>query len=112
MHRPFLGADEASLLTRSGRVKGFLFDKNIPQNVTFTAALPVSHARDLGPSVSDTTIWQHARSNGLAIVSKDADFSHRMMIATPPPWVVHLRCLLNGLRLSSKECCARGWRHR
>ena len=25
------------------------------------------------------------------IVSKDADFSHRMMIAPPPPWVVHLR---------------------
>ncbi len=72
-------------------MKGFLLDENIPQNVTFTAALPVSHARDLGASVSDTTIWQHARSNGLAIVSKDADFSHRMMIATPPPWVVHLR---------------------
>ena len=46
-------------------MKGFLPDENIPRNVTFTAALPVIHARDLGASVSDTTIWQHARSNGL-----------------------------------------------
>lgn len=91
MHRPFLRVDEASLHTRTGRVKGFLLDENIPRNVTFTPALPVSHARDLGPSASDTTIWQHAREQELAIVSKDADFSHRMMAASPPPWVVHLR---------------------
>lgn len=72
-------------------MKAFLLDENIPQNVTFAAALTVMHARDLGASVSDTAIWQHAGSHGLVIVSKDADFSHRMRIATPPPWVVHLR---------------------
>ena len=91
MHRTFLGVDEASFLTRTGRVKGWLFDENVPRNVTFIPVLPVSHARDLGASASDTAIWRHARNNELAIVSKDADFSHRMMIATPPPWVVHLR---------------------
>jgi predicted nuclease of predicted toxin-antitoxin system len=42
-------------------------------------------------SVSDTTLWSHARANQLVIVSKDADFSHRIMLASPPPWVVHLR---------------------
>ena len=72
-------------------MKGFLLDENVPRNVTFTPALPVIHARHLGASVSDTTIWQHARSNGLVIVSKDADFSHRIMLASPPPWVGHLR---------------------
>jgi predicted nuclease of predicted toxin-antitoxin system len=36
-------------------------------------------------------LWQHARENELVIVSKDADFPHRMMLASPPPWVVHLR---------------------
>lgn len=25
------------------------------------------------------------------IVTKDADFSHRVMLTEPPPWVVHLR---------------------
>ncbi len=38
-------------------MKGFLLDENIPRNVTFTPALPVSHASDLGASVSDTMIW-------------------------------------------------------
>jgi hypothetical protein len=65
-------------------VKGWLLDENIPRNVTFTPALPVSHARDLGPSVSDTLIWSHAREHALAIVSKDADFSHRIMLGAPP----------------------------
>jgi predicted nuclease of predicted toxin-antitoxin system len=72
-------------------VKGFLFDENLPQNITFAATLPLTHARGLGVSVSDSTLWQHARANQLVIVSKDADFSHRMMLASPPPWVVHLR---------------------
>jgi predicted nuclease of predicted toxin-antitoxin system len=72
-------------------VKGWLLDENIPRNVTFTPALPLSHVRDLGAGASDTTIWRHAREKELAIVSKDADFSHRMMLASPPPWVVHLR---------------------
>jgi predicted nuclease of predicted toxin-antitoxin system len=72
-------------------LKGFLLDENIPRNVTFTPVLPVFHARDLGASVSDTAIWRHARENELAIVSKDADFSNRIMLSSPPPWVVHLR---------------------
>jgi len=72
-------------------VKGWLLDENVPRNVTFTPVLPVSHARDLGASVSDTLIWLHAREHALAIVSKDADFSHRIMLGSSPPWVVHLR---------------------
>jgi predicted nuclease of predicted toxin-antitoxin system len=72
-------------------VKGYLLDENLPQNITFTPALPFTHARDLGVSVSDSMLWQHARANQLVIVSKDADFSHRIMLASPPPWVVHLR---------------------
>jgi predicted nuclease of predicted toxin-antitoxin system len=27
----------------------------------------------------------------LIIVSKDADFSDRIIVQTPPPWVIHLR---------------------
>jgi predicted nuclease of predicted toxin-antitoxin system len=42
-------------------------------------------------SPSDELLWNHARENRLAIVSKDADFSDRIMLTQPPPWVVHLR---------------------
>ena len=30
-------------------------------------------------------------SEKLVIVSKDADFSDRIMLSAPPPWIVHLR---------------------
>lgn len=70
---------------------GFLFDENIPRNITFAPQMPVFHVRDLGQSISDTTIWRHARENKLVIVSKDVDFSNRIMLTSPPPWVVHLR---------------------
>ena len=72
-------------------MKGFLLDENVPRNVTFSPALPVIHASELGENVSDSMIWRHAAANELVIVSKDADFSHRMMVSSPPPWVVHLR---------------------
>lgn len=72
-------------------MKGFLFDENLPQNITFSPSLPVTHARTMGVSLSDSALWQHARDHELAIVSKDADFSHRIMLASPPPWIVHLR---------------------
>jgi predicted nuclease of predicted toxin-antitoxin system len=49
------------------------------------------HAAELGAAATDTALWNHARTHELAIVSKDADFSHRIMTAEPPPWIVHLR---------------------
>jgi len=72
-------------------LKGILLDENIPKRASFVTILPVYHATDLGQSASDSAIWQHARDNELVIVTKDADFSHRIMLAKPPPWVVHLR---------------------
>jgi predicted nuclease of predicted toxin-antitoxin system len=96
-------------------LKGFLFDENLPHHLTFTPFLPVVHARALGASISDSALWQHARDHDLAIVSKDADFSHRIMLASPPPWVVHLRfgnlrtrdfhALLARCGLASRRCC-------
>ncbi|CAN5848384.1 hypothetical protein BH24DEI2_BH24DEI2_05980 [soil metagenome] len=69
----------------------FLFDENLPYKLRFAPSLPVVHARDLGVSPSDTDLWNHARANDLVIVTKDADFSARILIADPPPKVVHLR---------------------
>ncbi|PWU19580.1 MAG: hypothetical protein C5B50_06240 [Verrucomicrobia bacterium] len=45
----------------------------------------------VGPNPSDSQIWDFARKHDLVIVSKDADFSDRMIIKSPPPRVVHLR---------------------
>lgn len=69
---------------------GLLLDENLPSKVRFTHSLPVLHARDLGTSLSDTDLWTYAREHNLVIVTKDADFSERILITDPPPRVVHL----------------------
>lgn len=72
-------------------MKGFLFDENLPSRLTFTPCLPVVSASILGGSPTDTQIWDYALREELVIVTKDADFSGRIILHTPPPWVVHLR---------------------
>lgn len=69
---------------------GYLFDENLPHRLTFTPSLPVMHANDLTASATDTQLWDHARAHHLAIISKDADFSDRIMLSSPPPWIVRL----------------------
>ncbi len=72
-------------------MNGILLDENVPKNVLFEPKLPISHATDLGTSITDTEIWRHAREHGFVIITKDADFSNRIMLSSPPPWIVHLR---------------------
>ena len=72
-------------------MKGFLFDENLPVRLTFEPGLPVVSSAVLGRSPTDTQVWEHARGEELVIVTKDADFSGRIILQSPPPWVVHLR---------------------
>jgi predicted nuclease of predicted toxin-antitoxin system len=72
-------------------MKGFLFDSNLPSRIQFTPTLPIIHAHSLSNRPTDTDLWEHARLHDLAIVSKDTDFSNRIMGQSPPPRVVHLR---------------------
>ncbi len=51
-----------------------------------------SHVRDVGlRGASDRRIWEHARDNGFAIVSKDDDFRQRSLLEGAPPKVVWLQ---------------------
>jgi predicted nuclease of predicted toxin-antitoxin system len=72
-------------------MNGFLFDENLPSKIQFTPSLPIIHVSTLGDSPTDTQIWHYAKENGLVIVTKDVDFSHRLMLDLSPPKVVHLR---------------------
>jgi predicted nuclease of predicted toxin-antitoxin system len=72
-------------------MNGFLFDENLPTKIQFIPSLPIIHVSILGSSPSDTVIWQYAKDRGLVIVSKDADFSDRLILDPSPPKVVHLR---------------------
>ena len=72
-------------------MKGFLFDENLPARVRFQPGSPIIPAKSLGDRPKDSAIWEHARREELVIVTKDSDFSSRMILHTPPPWVVHLK---------------------
>ena len=72
-------------------MKGVLLDENIPYGFSFSPELPVFHVRDLQRGATDSLLWNHAREREWIIVTKDADFAHRIMMSPPPPWIVHLR---------------------
>ena len=72
-------------------MKGFLLDENLPSRLEFGLDLPVFPFSKAGKQPSDTKLWNFAQQHELVIVSKDADFSDRIILQSPPPWVVHLR---------------------
>ncbi len=72
-------------------MKGFLFDENLPSKLTVQPFLPVVSSSSLGASPTDTQIWQHAKREELVVVTKDFDFSDRIILQNPPHWVVHIR---------------------
>ncbi|MEM7016194.1 MAG: DUF5615 family PIN-like protein [Pseudomonadota bacterium] len=72
-------------------MNGFLLDENLPIKLQFTPSLTVHHVSELGDSLPDTEIWQHAKQHHWVIVTKDADFSNRFMLEDEPPKIIHLR---------------------
>lgn len=68
-----------------------LIDENLPETITVWSSQDFIHARNLGNNLSDTDIWNYALLNNLIIISKDADFSHRILVSEPPPRIIHLR---------------------
>ena len=72
-------------------MKGFLFDENLPARIRFAPSLPLISVSAIGRSPTDSQVWDFARQRELIIVTKDADFSERIILHTPPPRVVHLR---------------------
>jgi len=89
-------------------VNGYLLDENLPTRLRFVPSLPVVHATSLGIQPTDSQVWEHARVNDLVIVTKDADFSHRILASEPPPRVIHLR-FGNLRRAEFHELLARVW---
>jgi predicted nuclease of predicted toxin-antitoxin system len=72
-----------------------LFDQNLsPKLVNCLADLfPESrHVRAVGlDCASDDQVWEHARLNGFAVVTKDEDFNNLSVMRGSPPKVVWLQ---------------------
>jgi predicted nuclease of predicted toxin-antitoxin system len=69
----------------------FVIDANLPYSISSWKNSRFVHLLDLNEEWSDSEVWQHAKQNQLTIITKDSDFSHRMMVSTPPPKVIHFR---------------------
>ncbi len=69
----------------------FLIDANLPYRFALWQGKEYAHVFDIGDDFPDAAIWQYAQQHNLTIVSKDADFSDRIMLTEPPPRVIHLR---------------------
>jgi predicted nuclease of predicted toxin-antitoxin system len=49
------------------------------------------HLKNLDDSWPDEQVWEYARQHNLTIITKDSDFSPRILLRQPPPKVIHLR---------------------
>lgn len=72
-------------------MKGFLIDENVPARLTIILSLPCVHCLEIGDKLTDSFLWQYAVEHEYGIITKDVDFSNRIMLSDPPPWVIHLR---------------------
>ena len=69
----------------------YLIDANLPYYFNLWNSENYIHQFDLDPKASDRSIWNYAKERNLTIVTKDSDFSNRILMAQPPPKVIHIK---------------------
>ncbi|MBI4534828.1 MAG: DUF5615 family PIN-like protein [Ignavibacteriae bacterium] len=85
-----------------------LIDVNLPSSFPLWSGDDYLHVSEIDPSLLDSRIWDYAKSHGLTIVTKDRDFSDRILVSVPPPRVIHIR--LGNIRLKEfMETIVRHW---
>jgi predicted nuclease of predicted toxin-antitoxin system len=69
----------------------FLIDANLPRQLALWTGGDCEFVHDIGATWSDSDIWRYAAANSLTIVTKDADFSDRVLVTSAGPSVIHVR---------------------
>lgn len=69
----------------------YLIDANLPRKISVWQTDEFEFVTDIKADLSDGEIWEYAKAKNLIIVTKDADFSHRIMFSNPPPIIVHIK---------------------
>lgn len=72
-------------------MKKYLIDVNLPRYFSLWASEAYEHVVNLNDEMTDSEIWEYAKYNNLIIVTKDADFSDRILLSEPPPRIIHIR---------------------
>jgi predicted nuclease of predicted toxin-antitoxin system len=68
-----------------------LIDVNLPYRFSLWNSEDFVHQTNIDDEWSDEQIWEYAKENDLTIITKDADFSNRIIFQEPPPKVIHIR---------------------
>jgi predicted nuclease of predicted toxin-antitoxin system len=69
----------------------YIIDAHLPYYFSLWAGEEYVHVSDLNEMWTDTEIWDYAKDNQLTIVTKDTDFSDRILLSQPPPHVIHIK---------------------
>jgi predicted nuclease of predicted toxin-antitoxin system len=69
----------------------YLIDVNLPYYFSIWNTSDYIHQRDIDDSWTDEQIWDYAKVNNLTIITKDSDFSHKIIFKQPPPKVIHIK---------------------
>jgi predicted nuclease of predicted toxin-antitoxin system len=69
----------------------YLIDANLPRWFSLWSGTEYEFVHDVGARWTDSEIWQYASTNSLTIVTKDADFSDRVLATVVGPSVIHVR---------------------
>jgi predicted nuclease of predicted toxin-antitoxin system len=69
----------------------FLIDVNLPYYFSLWNNENYLHQNDVGNDWTDEQVWKYARENNLTIITKDSDFSNKIVLHDPPPKVIHIR---------------------
>ncbi len=69
----------------------YLIDVNLPYYFSLWNSSNYHHQIDINPLAKDREIWEYAKNNKLTIITKDSDFSNRILFKEPPPKVIHIK---------------------
>lgn len=69
----------------------YLIDVNLPYYFGLWNNSDFIYVKDIDDTLSDELIWNFALENKLIILTKDADFSIKLLYKGSPPKVVHFK---------------------
>ena len=69
----------------------YIVDVNLPYRFSLWKSDEYIHQIDINDEWADEQIWNYAAVNNLTIITKDADFSNRIIFHQPPSKVIHIR---------------------
>ncbi|TRW23127.1 hypothetical protein FMM05_15665 [Flavobacterium zepuense] len=69
----------------------FLIDVNLPYYFSLWNSDSFIHQKDINDEWTDEQIWKYAQENNLTILTKDSDFSNKILLRQPPPKIIHIR---------------------